>query len=198
MSLDILRTKIGTHCTRCTLQEYRTQVVFGNGPEDAKIMVVGEAPGADEDASGRPFVGASGRRLDLWLDLLKIPRSKIYISNICKCRPLGNRKPEAEEVAACSPFLREEIALIKPRLLLALGATSARFLTRQSESATLKWMRTQEFWYADGDIKIPVGLTYHPSYEIQYDRNGSIRAMVLEDLTRALRRVAEAPAADPS
>lgn len=190
MSLPLLNTEIGKHCTRCTLQQFRTQVVFGEGPEDAKIMIVGEAPGADEDVQGRPFVGASGRRLNLWLEKLGIPREKVYISNICKCRPLNNRKPEPNEVATCSSFLRREIALIRPRLIMALGATSGKFLASAASAATLKWMRTQEFFYQDGELQVPLGVTYHPSYELQYDRDGSIRQMVMEDFERALRRAA--------
>lgn len=192
MSLAIIRDVLGTQCTRCPLHQHRTQVVFGDGPEDAKILIVGEAPGADEDASGKPFVGASGRRLNLWLGILGIPREKVYISNVCKCRPwdhVKNRKPFPDEIAACSPFLEQEIAAIKPRLLLALGGTPAVFLSGQNKS--LKDLRPKELWYERAGLRIPLGVTYHPSYEIQYDRDGSIRKMVIEDLTRAIRRTAE-------
>jgi len=197
MSLTLLRAEIGTHCTRCTLQEFRSQVVFGAGPEDARIMLVGEAPGAQEDASGTPFVGASGKRLNEWLQRLGIPREKVFISNICKCRPLSNRKPSSNEVATCSPFLQRQIAIIQPRLLLALGGTAANFMSGMNDS--LKSLRAKELWYTQEGIRIPLGVTYHPSYVLQYDPTGAVQAMVLEDLTRAIRRVSLgiAPNADP-
>lgn len=191
MSLALLQQEIGPDCKRCTLSEFRTRVVFGEGPEDAKIMVVGEAPGADEDASGRPFVGASGRLLTTWLTDLGIPREKVYIANIAKCRPLDNRDPEPEEVATCSPFLRRQIQIIQPKLLLAVGKVSSQFMAKQTKSTTMKWMREQEFWYEDGPLRIPLGVTYHPSYELQSrGKRAQVRALVMADLTRALRRVA--------
>jgi len=116
-------------CTRCKLCKTRTKTVFGVGPEDAPLMVIGEGPGADEDQRGEPFVGAAGKLLDEMLNSVGRTRTRnVYIANVVKCRPPGNRDPEADEVAACRPFLDRQIELLKPRLILALGRIAAQRL----------------------------------------------------------------------
>lgn len=197
MSLTVLQSKIGTDCTRCTLQEHRTKVVFGDGPQTAKIMMVGEAPGRDEDIQGRPFVGASGKRLDSWLAALAIPRSAIYITNICKCRPISNRDPEPDEIGTCSPFLTEEIEIIRPKLIFALGRFSAQFMSRSSDP--MKELRTRVLTYQGNGFTIPLKAIYHPAYVLREERfgNKNINAQAIEDITMGLRQAQPSPAPGP-
>ncbi len=116
-------------CTRCHLCETRTNVVFGVGPEDAKIMFIGEGPGENEDLQGEPFVGRAGKLLDNMLELIDLDRSKVYIANMVKCRPPKNRDPLPEEQNACAPWLSRQIELINPRVIVCLGRISAmRFI----------------------------------------------------------------------
>ncbi len=123
-------------CTLCRLSETRTQVVFSDGAVDARLVVVGEAPGANEDATGLPFVGAAGQYLDLLLGTVDLSRrDSVYICNVLKCRPPGNRNPMPDEIEACSPYLRRQLELIAPRALLAVGTFAAQALTGQAEAA---------------------------------------------------------------
>ena len=117
-------------CTRCHLCETRTNVVFGVGPEDAKIMFIGEGPGENEDLQGEPFVGRAGKLLDDMLELIDLDRSKVYIANMVKCRPPKNRDPLPEEQNACAPWLSRQIELINPRVIVCLGRISAMRFTR--------------------------------------------------------------------
>lgn len=123
-------------CTRCELCESRNQLVFGWGNPQADIMIVGEAPGANEDKSGRPFVGASGKNLDAYLEALSCTREDIYIANILKCRPPSNRNPRADEIALCAPFLREQIRAIQPRYLITLGNFATKFVLKTERGIT--------------------------------------------------------------
>lgn len=117
------------HCSKCDLSKSKTHMVFGEGYSKAPIMFIGEAPGADEDRTGRPFVGRAGQLLDKGLLALNISREKdYYICNICKCRPENNRTPSPEEAAACLPFLRNQVALIKPKIIMCLGATAMKYV----------------------------------------------------------------------
>ena len=145
-------------CTRCRLSESRTQVVFGDGTVTAEVMVVGEAPGADEDRTGVPFVGRAGRMLDLMLQAVGFPREQVYICNVLKCRPPGNRDPLADEVECCTPYLRRQIELIQPRVLLAVGRFAAQTLV--GSDAPLGRLRTGVHSYEG----VPVVVTYHPAY----------------------------------
>lgn len=145
-------------CTRCRLSEDRTQVVFSDGNPRGRLMVVGEAPGAREDATGLPFVGPAGKLLDLLLATISLSRDdSVYITNVNKCRPPGNRNPKADEVAACFPYLERQIELVAPEVILAVGSVAGRTLLERD--APLKAMR--------GTIHrlegVPLVVTYHPA-----------------------------------
>lgn len=178
-------------CRDCGLRAGCTQTVFGVGSRQADLMVVGEAPGADEDRLGEPFVGRAGKLLDSML--LAIGRSRegadakrgVYIGNIVKCRPPNNRDPQPEEAAACRPYLERQLALVKPRLILAVGRIAAQNLL-QTDTPIGK-LRGPVHHY--GPDKIPVIVTYHPAYLLRSPRE---KARAWEDLkrARALLRVA--------
>ncbi len=145
-------------CTRCRLAEGRKHVVFADGPPKARLVVVGEAPGADEDATGIPFVGQAGKLLDLMLASVGLSRAEsAYICNLLKCRPPGNRNPMPEEIEACAPFLQRQIELVAPRAVLAVGAFAAKQLT--GSAAALGKLRGRVHRYAGA----PLVVTYHPA-----------------------------------
>jgi len=146
-------------CTRCALHATRTQGVFGVGPRRADWLVIGEAPGAEEDRRGEPFVGAAGQLLDAMLKAIGLDRrSNVYIANILKSRPPGNRDPKPEEVAACLPYLRRQIALVQPKIMLAVGRIAAQNLL--GTEAPLGRLRGQVHRFGD----TPLVVTYHPAY----------------------------------
>jgi DNA polymerase len=147
-------------CTACSLHQGRTQTVFGVGNQQAKLMLVGEAPGLHEDKQGEPFVGRAGQLLTSMLQTIGFNRSDVYIANILKCRPPNNRDPRPDEVSKCSPFLDKQIALIKPRLLVAVGRIAAHYLL-QSQS-TLGALRNKVHQYHPTNT--PLIVTYHPAY----------------------------------
>lgn len=145
-------------CTRCRLAESRTHVVFSDGVVNARLVVVGEAPGANEDATGLPFVGAAGQFLDLLLATVDLSRKdSVYICNVLKCRPPGNRNPLPDEIEACSPFLRRQLEVVVPRALLAVGTFAAQALT--GETRPLGQLRGTVHAYEG----IPLVVTYHPA-----------------------------------
>ncbi|MBU0592107.1 MAG: uracil-DNA glycosylase [Gammaproteobacteria bacterium] len=158
MDWAALKTAVST-CTACRLHETRTQAVFGVGDEQADWMLVGEGPGAEEDRQGEPFVGQAGKLLDNMLAAIDLKRGRnVYIANTVKCRPPENRNPEPDEVAACEPYLTRQIALTRPRLIIALGKVAAqRLLETDSTIASLRGKLHQ----AEG---IPLIVTYHPAY----------------------------------
>ena len=146
-------------CTRCRLARGRTNVVFSDGAENARLMVVGEAPGKNEDRTGLPFVGAAGKYLDLLLATVGLSREdSVYICNVIKCRPPGNRDPMPDEIEACSPFLTKQIELIQPEALLAVGSFAARLLTGREKTA-LGRIRGEVHSYQG----VPLVVTYHPA-----------------------------------
>lgn len=152
-----------SQCTACGLCKSRTQTVFGVGDRQAPWMLVGEAPGAEEDARGEPFVGQAGRLLDNMLAALRLRRGDgVYIANVLKCRPPSNRNPEPHEVAACEPYLKRQIALIQPRLILVLGRFAAQSLL--GTDASIASLRGRVHRYASGERSIPLVVTYHPAY----------------------------------
>jgi uracil-DNA glycosylase family 4 len=167
-------------CTACGLDKTRTQTVFGVGNFNASLMIVGEAPGFYEDKQGEPFVGRAGQLLNKMLAALGFSREDVFIANILKCRPPNNRDPLPEEVDLCTPFLAKQIALVKPRLLLAVGRIAARFLLHTESS--LGQLRSQIHRY--GEFKTPLIVTYHPAYLL---RNPRDKKKALEDLQLALR-----------
>lgn len=164
-------------CTACKLRVGCTQTVFGVGDEQADWMIVGEGPGADEDVKGEPFVGQAGRLLDNMLAAIKLKRGdNVYIGNIVKCRPPGNRTPEAEEIAQCLPYLRRQIDLIQPKLIVALGKTAATSLL--GREASLASLRGQLHTFNG----IPLVITYHPAYLL---RSPTEKAKAWQDLCLA-------------
>jgi uracil-DNA glycosylase len=147
-------------CTACSLHQTRTQTVFGVGNQTADLMIIGEAPGFYEDKQGEPFVGRAGQLLTAMIKTMGFERSDVYIANILKCRPPENRDPMSEEVTSCTPFLDQQIALVKPRLLLAVGRIAAHYLLNTKSS--LESLRNQLHSY--GENKTPLIVTYHPAY----------------------------------
>lgn len=147
-------------CTLCGLHATRTQTVFGVGRTDADLLVIGEAPGADEDRQGEPFVGRAGQLLNAMLKGIGLERGEVYIANILKCRPPGNRDPKPEESTLCTPYLDRQIALIRPRAILALGRIAAQWLLQSEE--TIGRLRGRVLSYGEG--RIPIVVTYHPAY----------------------------------
>lgn len=163
-------------CTRCPLNEGRTNAVPGMGVLDPLVMVIGEGPGAQEDARGEPFVGRAGQYLDKWLAAIELSReSNVYITNIVKCRPPGNRDPEPGESAACNPYLEQQIDIVRPRAILAVGRISSSFLAGRSDG--IGRIRGKTYAYRG----IPLVATYHPSGVL---RNEQWRRPVWEDLKR--------------
>jgi len=162
-------------CTRCRLAETRTQVVFSDGVVDARLVVVGEAPGANEDATGLPFVGAAGKYLDLLLRSVGLSREEsVYICNVIKCRPPGNRNPMPDEIEACAPFLQKQLALIRPQAVLAVGSFAAQSLTGR-EGVALGKLRGEVHSYRG----VPLVCTYHPAALL---RNSSWTRAFWDDL----------------
>ncbi len=145
------------NCVKCGLGHTRTKFVFGVGNPKATLMLIGEAPGADEDAQGEPFVGRAGQLLNKILEAINFKREDVYICNILKCRPPGNRKPQADEVEQCLPYLKKQIALIKPKVILCLGLTAAENLL--GAKGSLGSLRGKTFTFEG----TPVRVTYHPA-----------------------------------
>jgi uracil-DNA glycosylase len=162
-ALKAIREDIGD-CTRCGLHKGRNKLVFGVGNINADIMFVGEGPGADEDAQGEPFVGRAGQLLNNMISAMGIKREDVYIANVVKCRPPGNRAPEKDEADTCSPFLMRQIDVVKPKVIVALGATAAKNLLAMNDSmANLRGR-----WYDFRGTKLIV--TFHPAYLLRDPR----------------------------
>ena len=180
-SLDELAGTISA-CTLCKLSETRTLAVPGEGHPNADVVFVGEGPGADEDRSGRPFVGRAGKLLDdIITKGMKLRREDVFICNVVKCRPPGNRVPEADEVAACSPYLERQLQLIRPKVVCALGATAVRRLIDTDQPmGRLRGRTFQAYGF-------PVIPTYHPAYLL---RNPSAKRAVWEDIQKVMELAA--------
>jgi DNA polymerase len=179
-ALKIIREDLGD-CTRCVLHKQgRKQIVFGVGNPRAELMFVGEGPGADEDEKGEPFVGRAGQLLNNMIKAMGIEREQVYIANIVKCRPPGNRQPEREECATCSPFLMRQIAVVKPKVVVALGATAAKTLLAMNSSMMQLRGRFYDFKPAgmrnnDRSNDPPwdgckLAVTYHPAFLLRDPR----------------------------
>jgi uracil-DNA glycosylase family 4 len=176
-ALASIRDDIGD-CTRCKLHtQGRQQIVFGVGNPSAEIMFVGEAPGADEDAQGLPFVGRAGQLLTKMIEAMGLRRDDVYIANVIKCRPPGNRNPEPDEIASCEPFLFRQIATVQPKVIVALGAFAAKTLLRTQDPISRLRGRLYEF---RGVTLIP---TFHPSFLL---RSPGYKREAWEDLKKAL------------
>lgn len=161
--LRVIREEIGD-CTRCALHKGRNKLVFGDGSPEARLLFVGEGPGADEDAQGIPFVGRAGQLLNNMINAMGLKREEVYIANVVKCRPPGNRTPEPEEANTCSPFLFKQIDAVRPEVIVALGATAATYLLGQRQPLAGLRGRVHEF---RGSKLI---VTYHPAFLLRDPR----------------------------
>jgi len=170
--LDQIREELGD-CTRCKLHRTRKNIVFGEGNPDAKLMIVGEAPGADEDVQGHPFVGRAGQLLTRIIEAIDLKRSDVYIGNILKCRPPSNRNPEEDEIFACMPFLKKQIEAIDPDIICTLGNFATQSLLQTKTGIT---RLRGKFHALDGRKVMP---TYHPSYLL---RNQAKKRETWEDM----------------
>ena len=159
MDLPSLEQQVSS-CQKCSLHQSRTQTVFGVGNPDANWMFVGEAPGAEEDRQGLPFVGRAGQLLTAMLSALDLERDTVYIANVLKCRPPGNRDPDGEEVMRCEPYLYRQVELVNPKIIIAMGRFGAQSLLKTHES--IGKLRGKKFSYSDTGI--PLIVTYHPAY----------------------------------
>ena len=174
----------------CPLKRTATRLCFADGNPRARVLLIGEAPGAEEDARGEPFVGQAGRLLDNMLTALGLARGRnVYIANVLKCRPPNNRTPEAAEAAACRPYLERQVALLRPKLIVALGKSAASLLL--ATDATIASLRGRVHRYRG----VPLVVTYHPAYLL---RNLPDKAKAWEDLLLARRTVAQATQLDPA
>lgn len=171
-------------CRKCPLHQGRTQTVFGVGDETADWMVIGEAPGAEEDRQGEPFVGRAGKLLTAMLQAIGLKREQVFIANILKCRPPNNRDPAPEEVAACEDYLHRQIALVRPKIILAVGRIAAQNLLKVD--TPIGKMRGRRYEYADPGI--PVVVTYHPAYLLRSPRE---KRKAWEDLQMAMQVYSE-------
>jgi DNA polymerase len=173
--LPMLKSMI-ENCTKCELHKTRTNFVFGVGNSNAKVMVIGEAPGADEDKKGEPFVGRAGQLLDKMLLAINFPREEVFIANILKSRPPGNRDPQPNEVAACEPYLWKQIDIIKPKMILCVGRIAGTNLLKNGID-TLAGMRGKVFDFRGAKVMV----TYHPAALL---RNPNWKAGAWEDLQK--------------
>ncbi|MBI2956399.1 MAG: uracil-DNA glycosylase [Acidobacteria bacterium] len=173
-SLEQIRAELG-ECTRCKLSQHRRTIVFGEGSSHAQLVFVGEGPGAEEDAQGRPFVGRAGQLLTHWIESLGLKRSEVYICNVIKCRPPGNRTPERDEIETCSPFLFRQLESLRPKLICCLGSVALQTLLGKSVSITR--VRGQFFDWRG----LKLFATFHPAYLL---RNPGVQREVQEDLRR--------------
>ncbi len=175
--LDHLRTEIGD-CTRCKLCKGRTNLVFGVGNPDARLMFIGEGPGRDEDLQGIPFVGLAGQLLTKIIEAMGFKREEVYITNIVKCRPPNNRNPEPDEVATCMPFLIKQVEIVKPTVIVCLGSVAAQNLLGTTMNISRMRGKFTE-WHG-----IPVMPTYHPAFLL---RNVNMKKPVWEDMKKVMK-----------
>jgi uracil-DNA glycosylase family 4 len=179
-ALTLVRRELG-ECTRCRLHEGRKKLVFGVGPEDARVMIIGEAPGQQEDIKGQPFVGPAGRLLDRMLLAVGLKRDKVYITNIVKCRPPGNRDPQKDEVQTCRPFLEKQVKAIAPQAVLALGRPASQSLLKSDAPISALRGRWHQF------MDIPLLPTFHPAYLLRNPERKKEAYRDLKTLAKALR-----------
>jgi DNA polymerase len=197
-ALKIIREDLGD-CTRCPLHKQgRKQIVFGVGNPKAELMFVGEGPGADEDTQGEPFVGRAGQLLNNMIKAMGIEREQVYIANIVKCRPPGNRQPEREECETCSPFLMRQIAVVKPKVIVALGATAAKTLLAMNSSMMQLRGRFYDFKPSGVRSNDPdwdgckLAVTYHPAFLLRDPRQ---KGEAWKDLQMVMKELGMKPPA---
>ncbi|HET8700210.1 MAG TPA: uracil-DNA glycosylase [Nitrococcus sp.] len=180
---EALRERV-LRCERCPLYQTRTQGVFGVGDPQARLMLIGEAPGAEEDRRGEPFVGRAGKLLDEMLRAIGLSRETVYITNVLKSRPPNNRDPRPDEVAACEPYLRRQLELVAPCLILALGRIAAQYLLKSTQPLG----RLRGRWHCYGPRSTPLWVTYHPAYLL---RNPADKYKTWQDLKQIRQRLRE-------
>jgi DNA polymerase len=208
-ALKMIRADLGD-CTRCKLSEARTNIVFGVGDPHARIMFIGEGPGADEDAQGEPFVGRAGQLLNNMITAMGIRREDVYIANVVKCRPPQNRTPERDECDTCGPFLMRQISIVRPEIIVALGATAAKYLLGASDSMANLRGHIYDFHpivprnapERDPDFTTKLVVTYHPAYLLRDPRQKKETWLDLQIVMKYLgmtppKRVAE-PKPEPT
>ena len=183
--LRAIRVELGD-CTRCKLHGGRTHIVFGVGDPAAQLMFVGEGPGADEDQQGEPFVGRAGQLLTRMIEAMGFARSDVYIANVVKCRPPGNRDPEPDEIEACEPFLKSQIAAIRPRVIVALGRFAVQTLLHDATPIS----RLRGKWREYEGVKLMP--TFHPAYLL---RSPAEKKPAWEDLQQVMKEFGKSPSA---
>ncbi|MGD0587090.1 MAG: uracil-DNA glycosylase [Oryzomonas sp.] len=179
-SLEKIRKSLGD-CQRCKLAKGRTNLVFGVGNPQARLVFVGEGPGGDEDRQGEPFVGEAGQVLNRIITAMGLKREEVYICNVVKCRPPGNRDPEADEIAACAPFLLRQLQSVHPEAIVALGRFAAQTLLGTKEAISKLRGKFRDYH------GIPVMPTYHPSYLLRNREDSGLFWDVWEDMAQVLR-----------
>jgi uracil-DNA glycosylase len=184
--LNELRSRHDSACGHCTSVTTHTQTVFGEGNPAADLMFIGEAPGEEEDRTGRPFVGRAGQKLEEIIAAMGFSREGVYIANVLKSRPPENRTPLPHEVEVCAPFLAEQIRIIRPRVIIALGGPAAKWLLKTDIGITR--LRGQWGQYEDGDLRIPVMPTFHPAYLLR-NYTTDTRQKVWSDMQQANQRL---------
>ncbi len=177
--LEDLRRELG-ECRRCRLHETRTNVVFGEGNPDAAVVFVGEAPGEEEDRTGRPFVGRAGQLLTRMIEAMTLKRDKVYICNVLKCRPPDNRDPLPDEVSTCFPFLKRQLEIIRPRVVVTLGKHALKVLTGERAGVTTVHGR----WYNNMGMRILP--TFHPAFLLRYP---SMKRAAWDDLKKVMKEL---------
>ena len=184
--LESLRTMHASACPHCTGETGARTIVFGEGAPDARLMFVGEAPGAEEDRTGRPFVGAAGQKLDEMIKAMGWEREAVYIANVLKSRPPENRTPLEHEITACSPYLAEQVRIIRPEVIVGLGGPASKLLLDTTRGIT----RLRGVWgtYRAGDLEVAVMPTFHPAYLLR-NYTQEIRSQVWQDLQAVMTRL---------
>lgn len=181
-SLDAVREWIGD-CRRCGLYACRNKIVVGEGSPEARLMFVGEGPGADEDAKGLPFLGPAGELLDKIILAMGLARSQVYLANVVKCRPPQNRQPTGEEVQSCAPFLKAQIEALSPKVIVALGNTAASAILGSTETMASLRGRFHALPWSPSILVMP---TYHPAYLL---RSPEAKKLVWEDMKKVMQRI---------
>jgi len=179
LTLEAIREELG-ECTRCLLHQTRRTIVFGEGNPRARLMFVGEGPGADEDRQGRPFVGKAGQLLTRMIEAMHLDRAEVYIANVVKCRPPGNRNPLREEMDVCFPFLEAQIAAIGPQVIVALGKIAASALLGSNEPISRLRGRFHD------RRGVPVMPTYHPSFLLRNETDRRYKGEAWGDLQQVM------------
>lgn len=191
--LEHLRQQHAQGCERCRLHGSRNQLVFGTGNPDASLLLVGKGPGEDDNKRGEPLIGPEGKLLDGFLSRAGLSREEVYILNLVKCWPKGNRDPDADEIQACAPFLHMQIRIVRPKVIIAVGRIAAASLSEIPIRTPLNRLRAMDLLYVNDTtgIQVPVVATYHPSYILRnlrqdMDTAKMISKLVRDDFQRAL------------